>query len=74
MTPGRFHDCMTRLRYSSRSLADVLGCHDRLVRRWASGAMPIPPPVAAWLEAAAAVPNPDPSWTRRPDLTASLTD
>ncbi len=45
----------------------MLGCDDRLVRRWGSGHMPIPPEVAAWLEAAADVPLPEPSWFERAD-------
>jgi len=68
VTPERFRECLARLRYSSRSLADVLGCHDRLVRRWGSGHMPIPPEVARWLETGANVPRPEPSWSQRPSL------
>ena len=57
---------MGRLGLSLQGMADVLGTDTRLIRRWESGQRPLPPEVAAWLEAAAAVPLPAPSWFERP--------
>ncbi len=51
MTPDRFRECLTLLRWSQRGLADALQCDDRLVRRWAAGDADVPPEVAAWLDA-----------------------
>lgn len=36
--------------WSQRALADRLGIHETRVRRWASGAVQIPPAVLAWLD------------------------
>lgn len=54
MTPERLADCLRALRWSQRGLAAAIDYDDRLVRRWAAGERPIPAPVAAWLERAAA--------------------
>lgn len=54
MTPARLRECLALLRWSQLGLADILGYDPRLVRRWASGARPVPPDVAAWIERAAA--------------------
>lgn len=68
MTPDRFRECLTLLRWSQRGLAEALECDDRLVRRWASGDADIPPSVAAWLaalaDAHAALPAPT-GWRTR---------
>lgn len=51
MTPERFNACLDILTYSSSQLADLLGRADaRHVRRWGTGARPIPYAVADWLE------------------------
>ncbi|ACL61773.1 hypothetical protein [Methylobacterium nodulans] len=50
MTPDRFRECLSLLRWSQRGLAEALECDDRLVRRWATGEVPIPCGLAAWLE------------------------
>lgn len=73
MTPDRFRECLTRLRFSTRGLADVLGCDDRMVRRWSAGRVPIPAEIVAWLGQAADVPEPTPDW-RRGALPASFTE
>ncbi|MET3352398.1 UNVERIFIED_ORG: ribosome-binding protein aMBF1 (putative translation factor) [Xanthobacter viscosus] len=69
MTPDRFRECLTLLRWSQRGLADALECDDRLIRRWASGDADIPASVAVWLETLgqfhAAAPPPT-GWKRRP--------
>lgn len=54
MTPARLAACLATLRWSQRGLAAAIDYDDRLVRRWAAGERPIPAPVAAWLERAAA--------------------
>lgn len=53
MTPFQLRACLGCLRWSQRSLAEALGCDDRLVRRWAAGSLPVPPVVAEWLDKAA---------------------
>lgn len=50
MTPTRLRECLALLRWSQRGLADILDAHQTTVRRWATGAQPIPDNVAAWLE------------------------
>ena len=65
MTAARFRDVAALLLLSSRDLADALRCDDRLVRRWASGKVAVPPEVGAWLEALAAV------WATRPEAAAA---
>lgn len=50
MTPTRLREVLALLRWTQRGLADALTCDERLARRWASGAAPVPPVVAAWLE------------------------
>lgn len=55
MTPRRLQSILVALHWSQRGLAAVLGCSDSLVRSWASGRQPVPPPVASWLEARALV-------------------
>lgn len=79
MTPQRCRECRGRLGLSLQGMADVLGTDTRLIRRWESGQRPVPPEVAAWLEAAAAVPLPAPSWFERlpsqgPDTGAGSRD
>jgi hypothetical protein len=53
MTPTRLRECLALLRWSQRGLADALQRPEGTVRQWARGAVQIPAPVAAWLEAAA---------------------
>ncbi len=65
--------CRERLGLSVRELAAVLSTSvhhvdDRMVRRWEAGTRPVPPEVAAWMEAAADVPEPSPAWFQRPPL------
>lgn len=50
MTPDRFRRRLEAFHWSHRDIADILGLDDRTTRRWASGAYPIPPDVAVWLE------------------------
>jgi hypothetical protein len=63
MTPTRYRECLDFLGLSQRGLAPILQCSDRLTRSWAAGREIIPPEVADWLEAWAAVrlAHPDPS-------------
>ncbi len=69
MSPSRLRAALAALRWSQRGLADALGCDDRLVRRWASGAASVPPEVATWLAALSAThethPPPE-NWRSRP--------
>jgi hypothetical protein len=81
MTPTRFRECLEVLDLSQRGLAPLLACSDRLPRAWATGAEPIPPVIAEWLEAWAAVrlqqlrafpePQPPKDWRRRRDTAAA---
>lgn len=68
MTPTRYRECLTSLRWTQRGLAAALECDERLARRWASGDAPIPASVAAWLETLAkcheALPAPK-GWRQR---------
>ncbi len=71
MTGEHLREWRNRLRLTVQHLADVLSNEDRtvdsrLVRRWEAGQRPVPPEVAAWLEAAAAVPAPAGFWFERP--------
>ena len=50
MTPTRLREVLDALHWSQRDLADLLGCNERLVRRWAAGQAGLPSPVAAWIE------------------------
>jgi hypothetical protein len=50
VTPIRYRECLAALGISQRGLAPYLACSDRLTRAWATGAVTIPPLVAAWLE------------------------
>ncbi len=50
MTPADFRECLAALRWSQRSLADLLRTHPTTVRRWATGQQPIPINVQEWLE------------------------
>lgn len=68
MTADRLRECLTRMNWSQRGLAELLGCDDRLVRRWSSGETPVPWEVGSWLEALAKFHerNPVPTlWRRR---------
>jgi len=35
--------------WTGRHLASVLGCDERMVRRWGLGEAPVPAPIARWL-------------------------
>ncbi len=73
MTPARFRACLDALCWSQRGVAALLDRDERIVRRWASGAAPVPPDVAAWLERLARVheAHPPPVAPRgRPGVTA----
>ena len=50
MTPARFRECLAVLRWSQTTLATELGVNERTVRRWASGANPVPGWVSQRLE------------------------
>lgn len=70
MTPTQLRDCLEELRWSQRGLAQVLGCNDRIVRRWTAGDGEIPAAIAEWLYKLCAhfrqFPPPDPQlWRRR---------
>lgn len=49
MEAAEFRGCIETLRWSQRGVAEILGCDDRLVRRWAVGDASVPPAVAEWL-------------------------
>ena len=69
MTPARLRECVDLIGWSMRGLADRLGCDNRLVRRWASGAAAIPESVSAWLERLAEAHSSAPApqdWRQRP--------
>lgn len=70
MTPQRCRECRARLGLSLQGMADVLGTDTRLIRRWESGQRPVPAKIAAWLEVAADVPLPEPSWFERADAAS----
>jgi hypothetical protein len=53
MTREQFRECLAILHWSVRDLSELLAVSDREVRRWAVGQNPVPPRIAAWLEAAA---------------------
>lgn len=57
MTPAALRTLLDALGWSYRHLSDLTGVDERQCRRWAAGA-PLPPEIAAWLEAAAASPMP----------------
>jgi hypothetical protein len=69
MTPARFLECLDALGWSQRYLAWQLECDTNLPTRWARGTAPVPPAIAAWLEASAAciASHPVPQdWRTRP--------
>ena len=68
MTPDRFRAVLRLVHWTGRGLATILGCDERLIRRWAAGSAAIPLGVAEWLErlAAAHESNPPPAeWRSR---------
>jgi transcriptional regulator with XRE-family HTH domain len=68
MTPSALRDALASIRWSQRGLAEVLGCDDRMVRRWAAGSAEIPPAVGEWLANLAKcheVMEPPRNWKRR---------
>ena len=68
MPPSGLREILAMLRWSQRGLAEALGCDDRIVRRWASGAAAMPADVALWLSRLAKVhaANPPPqTWRTR---------
>ena len=74
MTPDRYREVLGLLRMNPTGLSLLIDCDERLARRWASGRVPIPAELAAWLEDAAALyerlPIPKPEWNYRPPLEA----
>jgi plasmid maintenance system antidote protein VapI len=50
MTPKQFTKCLEQIDWTMRGVADHLGVHETRVRRWATGALPVPDKVAQWLE------------------------
>ncbi len=68
MTPTRLRECLQALHWSQRGLAEVLAYSEGTVRGWARGVRPVPPEVAAWLEALAAAhqAHPAPQIQRNP--------
>ena len=54
MTSDKFRTCLDTLGWSQRSLARLLDCDERMVRRWAAGQYSIPDNVAGWLATLAA--------------------
>lgn len=50
MTPATLLSTLSRLHWTQRGLADLLGVDKTQVRRWTSGEYPVPAPIAAWLE------------------------
>jgi DNA-binding transcriptional regulator YdaS (Cro superfamily) len=53
MTPAAFRAHLGALQWTQHGLAAMLAMNERQVRRWASGATPIPERIAAWVEHAA---------------------
>jgi hypothetical protein len=74
MTPDEFRASLATLRWSTRRCAEMINCDDRLVRRWASGAVPIPPSVGVWLAGLVDFHNAHPApqdWRKRHSTEAS---
>jgi hypothetical protein len=75
MTPAeQFRDLLEDLGISDTKLVQLFDADPRLVRRWRSGARPVPPDVIGWLESLARWmgANPPPvlrGRARREDLT-----
>ena len=46
MTVSELRECLLKLRWSANDLADEAHVKDTVVRRWISGADPIPEPIA----------------------------
>ncbi len=67
MTPTRLREILDELHWSQRDLADLVGCNERLVRRWAVGKPEAPGPLADWLEERLTLHrrHPAPSWRQR---------
>ena len=65
MTADRLRECLALLHWSQRALAEILYCDDRLVRRWAQGAEPVPGSIARWLEKLASTHEASPPPTPR---------
>jgi DNA-binding transcriptional regulator YiaG len=49
MTPDEFRQALERLGLTQVGLSRLIGVEQRTARRWASGATPIPPSIAAML-------------------------
>lgn len=49
MTAQGFVDALDTIGWSQRHLSELLGCDTNLPTRWARGAVPVPPAIAAWL-------------------------
>ncbi len=67
MTPLELRECVDALNWSLRGLATLLDCDYRMVRRWETGQVSIPPKIADWLRVMADLhrQNPPPvDWRR----------
>jgi hypothetical protein len=73
MTAAVFRQSIEGLGWGWRTVARILDCDQRLVRRWMSGVYPVPDQVADWVERvlqardgeAARIPPPGP-WKKEP--------
>ena len=50
MTPESFRAALDTIGWGQRELSRRLQCDDRMVRRWAGGALRVPEPIARWLD------------------------
>ena len=55
MTRDRFLECLEAMHWSTDQLAMILECDEALVEAWAIGLEPVPPKLAAWVQALANV-------------------
>jgi hypothetical protein len=49
MTGGDFAAAVDELGWSNAWLARYVGCDERLVRKWITGELRVPPAIAAWI-------------------------
>jgi ribosome-binding protein aMBF1 (putative translation factor) len=49
MTSAEFSTALQAIGWSQRHLARMLECDDKMVRRWATGALAVPPSIGKWL-------------------------
>lgn len=68
MTTDELRAALEAMHWSQRELSVIIGCNDRLIRRWATGQAKIPEVIAEWLATLAAThfANPPPEdWKSR---------